>query len=109
MIRFKIINGDNDPVFTEWAEELLRSGVAHTAVEQMTELRKIHGRTAAISIERTTIIPEPDRTQVRFKIDEGEDKVRYSIPFPMAEKEQRLVEMKEKYPDATITEDLING
>lgn len=109
MIRFSITQGDNDPIQTEWEDEPLRTGSVHTAVQRISELRQAYGRSAEISIERTTAIPEPDRTQVRFKIDMGDNKVGYSKPFPIAEKESRLAEMKEKYPKASITEDIARG
>lgn len=106
MIRFKIAQGDADPILTEWTEEPLRAGVTHTAAQQMTELRKTYGSDARISIERTTVIEEPDRRQVRFKI-KTQKSTHYSLPFPITERDQRLAEMKEKHRKATITEEIV--
>lgn len=109
MIRFSVTQVDVDPIFTEWEHEPLRSGPVHTAVQRMSELRQQYGRSAVISIERTTVIPETVKRLVRFKIDEGENKIRYSKTFPIAEQEARLIEMKEKFPKAEITPEVING
>ena len=106
MIRFTITQGSDEPIITPWEEEPLRIGSVHTAVQRMNDLRQTYGTSARISIERTTVIPEPDRQRVRFKIVVG-DTTAYSVPFPVAEKDARLAEMQEKFPKATITEEII--
>lgn len=109
MIRFSITQDDADPILTEWENEAVRSGPVHTAVQRMSELRQQYGRSAVISIERTTVIPDTDRRIVRFKIDEGDNKVRYSKTFPIAEQEDRMTEMVEKFPKAVITPEVSGG
>lgn len=109
MIRFKIQTGDSEPVWSEWEEEPLRSGPVHTAVQRIEEIRKTYGPTAQISIERTTIIPDVDHRQVRFKIDNGKNEIRYSKTFPIAEQDDRLTEMNEKFPAATVTPEVIGN
>lgn len=106
MIRFKIMQGESEPVLTEWENEPVRAGGIPTATQRMTELRKTYGSDARISIERTTVIEEPDRRQVRFKI-ETKKSTHYSLPFPIAERDERLAEMKEKHRKATITEEIV--
>lgn len=109
MIRFKITEKDKYDVFTSWEDELVRAGMGpHTAVQRMSELRAVYGKDAAISIERTTVIPDADHRQVRFKIVEGR-KTRYSKTFPIAEKEQRLAEIKEKFPEAEVMTKVIGN
>jgi hypothetical protein len=71
MIRFKIVNGD-DILLTGWQDEPVRHGAGpQTAVIAMTELRQQYPD-AAISIERTTVIPKSDDGKVRFKIQAGQ-------------------------------------
>lgn len=109
MIRFRIAIDDADPIVTEWETEHVKHGLGpHTAVQRMSELRQLYGSGAAISIERTTVIPEADRRQVRFKIADG-DTTMYSVTFPIAEKDERLMATQEKFPNALITEELVNG
>lgn len=109
MIRFKIEQGSDEPVFSQWEEETLRSGPVHTAVQRMSELRQTYGMSAVISIERTTIIPDVDHRQVRFKIALKDNEVRYSKTFPIAEKDTRLTEIQGKFPDASVTSEVIGG
>lgn len=71
MIRFKIVQGD-DILLSSWQDEPVRHGAGpQTAVVAMTELRQQYPD-AAISIERTTVIPKPDADKVRFKIQAGQ-------------------------------------
>lgn len=109
MIRFSVIHGDKTTL-TEWENEPVAygAGVAHTAVARMTELRKTYGKEARISIERTTVIPEPDRRQVRFKIVEGET-TSFSPLYPVAEQDARFAEWKEKFPQAVIAPEVVRG
>lgn len=109
MIRFKISQEGKDDVFSAWEDELVRAGMGpHTAVQRMSELRATYGKDAAISIERTTVLPDVDHRQVRFKIVEGK-KTKYSKTFPIAEREERLTEMQEKFPKADVTEEVIGN
>lgn len=108
MIRFSIKQGDAEPILTEWENEPSRAGSVHTAVARMTELRQTYGSDARISIERTTVIAESDRRQVRFKIVTKKS-THYSLPFPIAERDGRMAEMRDKHRKATITEEVIGG
>lgn len=109
MIRFKVTQGEAEPILTDWEEEPVRHGAgAPTAVARMNELRQTHGRDARISIERTTVIEETDKRQVRFKIVTG-DETRYSATFAIGEKDERRMAMDEKFPKATITEEVLGG
>lgn len=109
MIRFSVKQGAAEPILTDWEEEHVRHGVGvPTAVARMNELRRTHGSDARISIERTTVIAEPDRRQVRFKIV-TEKPTHYSLPFPIAERDERLAEMRDKHRKAEITEEVIGG
>lgn len=109
MIRFKIDEDNKDPAWTEWEPEHVRQGLGpHTAVQRMSELRQIYGVDARISIERTTVIPEGDHRQVRFKIVDG-DMTWYSMTYPIAEKDARRAEIEQKFPNAVITEEIIGN
>lgn len=110
MIRFHIKQGDS-LTSTAWEEEPVKYGVGqpHTAVERMIELRKTYGNDARISIERTTVIPAPDRKQVRFRIALPKDETRYSRPYPISEKDEALIRLQKQFPKAEITAEEING
>lgn len=109
MIRFKVCQDDADDILTEWEPEHVRQGLGpHTAVQRMSELRVTYGPEARISIERTTVIPDGDHRQVRFKIVDG-DMTWYSIPFPVAEKDERRAEIEQKFPNAVVTEEIIGN
>lgn len=102
MIRFKIVNGD-DILLTPWAEEPVRHGAGpQTAVVAMTELRQQHPD-AAISIERTTVIPKPDANQVRFKIQVGQATYYSRVVSEGGEAEALLSELQKNYPRGVIT------
>jgi len=109
MIRFSVKHGDKTTL-TEWENEPIAygAGAVHTAVERMVKLRETYGKEARISIERTTVIPEPDRRQVRFKIVEGEE-TKLTPLYPIGEQDMRLAEWRARFPKATITPEVVRG
>lgn len=55
--RFSITEGDDDPAFTEWVEEVVTNGgPSNTAVVEVAKVRQAHPD-AAISIERRAVKP----------------------------------------------------
>jgi hypothetical protein len=102
MIRFKIINGD-DILLTGWQDEPVRHGAGpQTAVVAMTELRQQYPD-AAISIERTTVIPKPDAHQVRFKVQVGQVAYYSRVVNEGSEAEALASELQKSYPKGVIT------
>lgn len=102
MIRFHIQTGDST-VATEWQDEPVRHGVGpQTAVVAMTGLRQQHPD-AAISIERTTVIPKPDANQVRFKVQVGQLTYYSRVVSEGSEAEALLSELQKNYPKGVIT------
>lgn len=99
MIRFKIKQGD-EITLTEWQDEPLKhGGGSQTAVVAVSELRQQYPD-AAISIERTTIIPKPEHNQVRFKIVLANNETRYSKVVNESEADTLLAELNKKFPNA---------
>src|SRR5258705_1789272 len=125
-IRFTIRKG-SDVQITSWQDEVVRSGTVHTAVAAITKLREEHGPDAAIGIEREgdSRIPTPMplfRYQVFVKdgmmpvTDEDGTAARKltnatvtSRPFYEHEREKVLSEIRERFPDAQITEVKVDG
>ncbi len=99
MIRFRIDDGEQSTL-TEWVDEVLGDPAVQTAAMRVAELRRDYP-TAAISLERSSIIPRKKVAVVRFKIVDGEATL-YTIPFPIAERDEQLARLVEKYPDAEI-------
>jgi hypothetical protein len=120
MIRFKVQQGDS-ATLTPWIEEVVKHGAGpQTAVVEVGKLRQQYPD-AAISIERATVIPKPERQMFRYDIfvrdgfikvidEDGEHIVHVanttvqSRPFQEAEREAVITELKEKFPDAQLTE-----
>ncbi len=91
--------------FTEWEDERVKHGVGapHSAPERLSQLRREHPD-AAISIEREGENREPNLiVHVRFQIKTAEE-IRYSRPIAEDEKEERLREIREMFPNAEIKE-----
>jgi hypothetical protein len=123
MIRFHIA-GMEQP--TEWAEEVIRHGVGElTAVKIMSQLRADHPN-AAIRIERRGDVKIQKPKLFRYKIFvksgtaqvtpnsenpsgviELKNAMLQSRSFQEFEREQVLAELKEKFPDATLTEETL--
>lgn len=102
MIRFHI-DESGDTTSTEWIEEPVTHGSGpQTAVVEMTRLRKLHPD-AAISIERTTVIPQQEHNQVRFKILLPNNETRYSKIVSESEADQLRLELLAKFPKAEVT------
>lgn len=102
MIRFKIVNGD-DVLLTPWQDEPVRHGTGpQTAVVAMTELRQQYPD-AAISIERTTVIPKPDTNQVRFKVQVGKVAYYSRVVNEGSEAEALMTELQQRYPKGVIS------
>lgn len=102
MIRFKIVQG-NDVLLTPWQSESVIHGTSpQTAVVAMTELRQQHP-TAAISIERTTVIEKPTTEQVRFKIVLPNNETRYSRVVSESEAETLEAELVKSFPKGVIS------
>lgn len=122
MIRFKIVQPDQEPIFSEWKDEPFKHGPQNvpTATALIGELRQQYPD-AAISIERTTVIPIPPWQMFRYDIfvrdgqqtvidRDGERSVHLinatiqSRPFQEAEREAVIAEIRKKFPDAKLTE-----
>ena len=121
MIRFAITQLGAEPFFTDWVEEPVKHGTGpQTAVVAMTELRQRYPD-AAIRIERTTVIPKPERQLFRYDvfvrdgyqavIDKGGERAVHIVnttvhsrPFQEPERESVVAELREKFPDAKLTE-----
>lgn len=101
MIRFHVKTKDAT-ITTEWQDEPITHGAGpQTAVVAMTELRREHPD-AAISIERTTVIPKPEQNQARFKIRLPNNETRYSKVVNESEADKLLAELREKFPKAEV-------
>ena len=95
---------------TAWEEEVLTSALKGipTAVARVTELRRAYPD-APISVEREGDNRKPNRIPMwRYKIKVKDD-VHYSRPLLEGEKEKALVEIREMFPKAEISEEKING
>ena len=102
MIRFKITEGEN-VTLSPWADEPIKHGAnPPSAVTMMAELRQQHPN-AAISIERTTVIPKPENNQVRFKIVLPNNETRWSRVVNEDEAEKLEAELRESYSKAVIS------
>jgi|ERR1041384_3172683 hypothetical protein len=101
MIRFQITNPESEPFQTEWADEVLGDLSKQTAAQKVAELRRDYPK-AAISVERSSIIPRKKQQVVRFKIKEKEDYTYYSAVFPIEQKDIKLAEIQERHPKAEI-------
>lgn len=96
MIRFYIKDSDTT-ITTDWQEEPVTHGVGpQTAVVEITRLRQQYPN-ARISIERNTVIPTPDRTQVRFRIQVGQATY-YSRVVSESESEALEAELRARFP-----------
>lgn len=120
MIRFKIVEGNRETL-TDWVEEPVKHGAGPlTAVVAISELRQQYPN-AAISIERTTVIPKPSQQMFRYDIfvrsgglqvidKDGKHPVTLtnttvqSRPFQESERESIIAELHKKFPDAKLTE-----
>lgn len=120
MIRFHVQQGE-ETVTTEWVEESVKHGNGpKTAVTEVEKLRQLYPD-AAISIERATVIPKSSRQMFRYDVfvrdgfqkvidNDGERMVHivnttvHSRPFQEAERESVIAQLREKFPDAKLTE-----
>jgi hypothetical protein len=102
MIRFKIVNGD-DVLLSPWQHEPVNHGTnPQTAVVEMTKLRQQHPD-AAISVERTTVIPKPEFNQVRFKIALPNNETRYSKVVSEDNAEALQTELQQQFPKGVVS------
>lgn len=121
MIRFHVEQSGQESTVTEWCDEPVTHGAGpQTAVVEMTKLRQLYPD-AAIRIERATIIPKTSQQMFRYDVfvrdgfqevidSDGRRVVHlvnttiHSRPFQEAERESVVAELREKFPDAKLTE-----
>lgn len=101
MIRFRITKLEGDPVVTDWTEEILGDLSVQTAAKYVADLRREHPD-GVITVERSSVIPRKKQVVVRFKIQEKDD-LYYSAVFPIEQKDEQLVKVQTRHPEAEIT------
>jgi hypothetical protein len=82
-------------------DEVLGDVSTQTATREVARLRTEHPD-AAISVERSSIIPRQKRSVVRFKIQEKDD-LYYSAVFPVEQQDDQYNRIRKLHPDAEIT------
>lgn len=103
MIRFHVKQSGQEPITTEWQDEPLIHGAgAQTAVEAVKQLRQQYPE-GAIRIERKTVIPKPEHSQVRFKIVLPNNETRYSKVVNESEADALRLELLTRFPKGEVT------